>query len=377
MQHASTARSNSAILRAELAKSVSDVQRRHIVPNAIITGTGGYVPPRVVTNDDLRTQYGIDTTHEWIHQRTGIEERRYADEGVGSADLGYEAAKVALARANKSIRDMDAIIFATLSPEHMFPGSGVFMQRKFAELFEGDMPKFIPAIDIRAQCSGFLYGLATAGSFVQAGAYKNVLVVGAETHSAALDFTTRGRTVTSLFGDGAGAAVVSATEDPSRGLRKWILGSDGRGAEHLSMRIMDIRKRPFIPLPEGKDGAARVEADMLWPQMDGKQVFRNAVERMCQSLMQVCFEMQLSADDIDLFCFHQANMRINQYVANTLGIPESKLIHNIHKYGNTTAATIPLLLWEAEETGRLKPGMKVAMVGFGAGFTWGAAIMDW
>ena len=347
------------------------------MPNAYISGTGGYVPPRVVKNEDLATQYGIETTHEWIFQRTGIEERRYSEDGVGSADMGYEAAKVALERAKLSIRDIDMILFATLSPEHHFPGSGVFMQRKFKELFEGDMPRYVPAMDIRNQCSGFLYGLGTASSMVQAGACKHVLVVGGETHSAALDMTTRGRTVTSLFGDGAGAAVVSATDDPTRGVRKWVLGADGRGAESLWMPVWDIRKKPFVPLPDGRMGDAVLKPEMVWPQMDGKQVFRHAVEKMCMSLMQVCFDMSLSANDIDLFVFHQANMRINQYVAQQLGIPEEKMIHNIHKYGNTTAATIPLLLAEAEETGRLKPGMKVAMVAFGAGFTWGAAIVDW
>ncbi len=347
------------------------------MPNAYISGTGGYVPPRVVTNDDLRTQYGIDTTDDWIKQRTGIEERRYAEDGVGSADMGYEAAKIAIERAGLEPRDIDMMLFATLSPEHHFPGSGVFMQRKFTELFEGAMPKYVPAMDIRNQCSGFLYGLGTAASMVQAGAMKHVLVVGGETHSAALDMTTRGRTVTSLFGDGAGAAVVSPTDDPKRGVRKWHLGADGRFAEALWMPIWDIRKKPFVPLPDGRDGPARIEPDKLWPQMDGKQVFRHAVEKMCMTLMQVCFDEQLSANDIDLFVFHQANMRINQYVAQQLGIPEDKLIHNIHKYGNTTAATIPLLLWEAETTGRLKQGMKVALVAFGSGFTWGAAIVDW
>ena len=167
--------------------------------------------------------------------------------------------------------------------------------------------------------------------------------------------------------------------DQTRGLRKWTIGADGRHAEALWMRVFDITKRPYIPLLDkaNKDGNGQIEPDMLWPQMEGKVVFRHAVEKMCMSLMQVCFEMQLSSNDIDLFVFHQANMRINQYVAQSLGIPEEKLIHNIHKYGNTTAATIPLLLAEAEETGRLKPGMKVAMAAFGAGFTWGAAIIDW
>jgi 3-oxoacyl-[acyl-carrier-protein] synthase-3 len=355
------------------------------MPNAYISGTGGYVPPRVVTNDDLREQYGIDTTHEWILQRTGIEERRYADEGVGSSDLALPACQEALKNAGIGPKDLDIILFCSLSPEIHFPGSGVFLQRKLGML-DGDDPKFVPAMDIRNQCSGFLYGLATGASMIRGGGAKHVLLVGAETHSAALDFSTRGRQVTSLFGDGAGAVVMSATEE-DRGVRNWVLGADGRGIEALCLRVWDIRKRPYVKVssdkssPEGgadnKLGDGIIPADELWPQMQGKVVFKNAVERMCMALMQVLWEKQLSANDIDLFAFHQANMRINQYVAQQMGLPEEKLLHNIHKYGNTTAATIPLLLWEAEKEGRLKRGMKVAMVAFGAGFTWGAAICDW
>lgn len=343
------------------------------MPNAYISGTGGYVPPRVVTNDDLRTQYGIDTTHDWIVQRTGIEERRYADEGIGSADLGAEAAKVALSRAGLSARDLDLILFATLSPEHHFPGSGVLLQRKLG-LLDGDEPKYVGAMDIRNQCSGFVYGLGTAASMVQAGAARHVLLVGAETHSAALDFSTRGRSVTSLFGDGAGAVVVSAT-DEARGVRRWFLGADGRHAEALCLKVWDIRKRPYIP--HNERGNNEVSPEMAWPQMEGKVVFRHAVEKMCLSLMQALWSENAEVKDIDLFVFHQANLRINEYVAGQLGIPKEKLIDNIQRYGNTTAATIPLLLAEAEETGRLKKGMKVAMVAFGAGFTWGSAIVDW
>ena len=342
--------------------------------NAYISGTGAYVPPRVVTNNDLREKYGIDTTHEWIVQRTGIEERRYADEGVGSSDLAVPACKEALERAGIGPKEVDIILFCTLSPEIHFPGSGVFLQRKLGML-DGDEPRFVPAMDIRNQCSGFLYGLATAASMVRTGVAKNVLLVGAETHSAALDFSTRGRTVTSLFGDGAGAVVVSGTEE-DRGIRNWTLGADGRGIEALCLRCWDIKKRPYIRVPE-KMGDGVIPHEELWPQMEGKTVFKNAVERMCMALMQVLWEKQLSANDVDLFAFHQANMRINQYVAQQLGLPEEKLLHNIHKYGNTTAATIPLLLAEAEKEGRLKRGMKVAMVAFGAGFTWGAALCDW
>jgi 3-oxoacyl-[acyl-carrier-protein] synthase-3 len=342
------------------------------VKNAFISGTGMYVPPRVVTNDDLRTQYGIDTTHEWILQRTGIEERRYAEEGVGSADLAVPAAQMAIKNAGLEKEDIDMILFATLSPEHQFPGAGVYFQQKMGYC-EGPKAKFVPAMDIRNQCSGFLYGLATASGLVRSGAAKHVLVVGSETHSAALDFSTRGRSVTSLFGDGAGAVVVSAT-DEDKGIRHFKLGADGRYADTLALKVWDIRKRPYIPVNERGNG--EVDPVMLWPQMEGKTVFKNAVERMIGGLMECCSEAGITGTDIDFFLFHQANLRINQYVQQTLGIPDEKCIHNIQKFGNTTAATIPTLMHEALETGRLKPGMKCAAVAFGSGFTWGAVLID-
>ena len=341
--------------------------------NAYISGTGMYVPPRSVTNDDLKNVYGIDTTHDWIVQRTGIEARRWAPEGVGSSEMGTLAAKDALENAKLKARDLDMILFATLSPDMCFPGSGPLLQQKLG-LLDGDDPKFVPTMDIRNQCSGFVYGVATAAAMVKSGAAKHVLVVGAETHSAAMDMSTRGRTVSTIFGDGAGAVIVSATEE-DRGIRKWYLGADGRYHGALKQPIWDITKRPYIKV--NNEGNGEIPPEMLWPQMDGKAVFKNAVERMCACLMEACFDLELTSDQIDLFCFHQANMRINQYVAEQLGIPQEKLVHNIHKYGNTTAATIPLLLAEAVREGRLKRGMKVALVAFGAGFTWGSMIVDW
>ncbi len=343
------------------------------MPNAYISGTGFHVPPRVVTNDDLAKQYGIDTTHEWIVQRTGIEERHFADEGVGSADLALPAAEQAILRAGIDKRDLDMIIFATLSPDHAFPGSGVYLQQKLG-LCDGDGAKFVPALDVRNQCSGFVYSLATATSMVKSGGAKHVLVVGAETHSAALDLTTRGRTVSSLFGDGAGAVVVSATEE-DRGIRGWYLGADGRHADVLSQKVWDISKRPFIP--QNEHGVGQVQPEDMFAQMNGKLVFRHAVERMIGVLMQACMAQGITRDDIDLFLFHQANMRINEYVAKQIGISDDRLVHNIQRYGNTTAATIPILLAESERNGKLKPGMKVAMIAFGSGFTWGAVIADW
>jgi 3-oxoacyl-[acyl-carrier-protein] synthase-3 len=343
------------------------------MPNAYISGTGFYVPPRVVKNDDLARHYKIDTNHEWILQRTGIVERRFAEDGVGSADLAVPAAEAAIAKAGLKKTDLDMIVFATLSPEHCFPGSGVYLQQKLG-LCDGPSAKFVPALDVRNQCSGFLYGLATATSMVKSGGAKHVLVVGSEVHSAALDFTTRGRAVASLFGDGAGAVVVSATEE-DRGVRSWHLGADGRFADALSQQVWDIRKRPFIP--QNAEGTGQVTPRAMFANMDGKLVFKNAVERMMTVLMEACMKNGITGDDIDLFVFHQANLRINQYIHEHLGIPESKVVHNIERYGNTTAATIPILLAEAEASGKLVRGMKVAMVAFGSGFTWGAVICDW
>lgn len=343
------------------------------MPNAFISGTGMYVPPGVVTNDDLVKVYGIDTSHEWIHKRTGIEERRFAAEGVGTADLALPAAQMAIEDAGLQASDIDMILFATLSPDYAFPGSGVLLQRMLG-LPDMDPPRFVPAMDIRNQCSGFLYGLGTAASMVQSGGAKNVLVVGAEKHSAALDLSTRGRTVSSLFGDGAGAVVVSATEE-DKGIRGWWLGADGRFAESLSQKIWDQSRKNFIPLDE--DGNGVVPPEDMWATMNGKVVFKHAVEKMILVLMQACWEKQITIADLDLLLFHQANMRINQYVAKQLGLPDDKVVHNIERFGNTTAATIPLLMAEATRNGKLKPGMKIACVAFGSGFTWGASIIDW
>jgi 3-oxoacyl-[acyl-carrier-protein] synthase-3 len=343
------------------------------VVNAYISGTGFYVPPRVVRNDDLIAGYGIDTTHEWIVQRTGIEERRFADEGVGTSDMALEAARAALANAGLAARDLDLIVVATLSPEHAFPGSGVYLQQKLG-LCDGDDPKFVPALDVRNQCTGFLYGLSTAVAHVRAGMARHVLVCGAETHSAALDLSTEGRTVSSLFGDGAGAVVISATDD-DRGVRGVWLGADGRFAEVLCQKIWDIRRRPFVA--KNPDRSGTVPPDMLWASMDGKLVFKHAVGAMVGVLMRACADQKIDISDLDLLFFHQANLRINQFIAQQLGLPEDRVPHNIERYGNTTAATLPILLAEAAQSGRLRPGMKIGLVAFGSGFTWGSAIVDW
>ena len=343
------------------------------MPNAYISGTGFHVPEDVVTNQELVTRYGIDTTDEWIVKRTGIEARRFAPEGVGTADLAVPAVEMALDRAGISKADIGMIIFATLSPDHCFPGSGVYLQTKLG-LTDDGVGNFAGCLDVRNQCSGFLYGLATATSMVQSGSVDNIVVVGAEVHSAALDLSTRGRNVASLFGDGAGAVIVSAT-DEDRGIRSWHLGADGRHADALSQKIFDISKRPFIPRNE--EGVGQVAPDHMFAHMAGRLVFKHAVERMIGALMKEFQKQSLTVDDVDLFFFHQANLRINQYVAKNLGLPEEKLFHNIERYGNTTAATIPIMLAEAQGQGRLERGMKIVTVAFGSGFTWGAAIIDW
>ena len=334
---------------------------------AYIAGTGFHVPPRVVTNQNL-IDMGIDTTNDWIVQRTGIEERRFADDGVGPSDMALPACKDAIARAGLRVEDIDFIVFATLSPEHAFPGAGCYLQAKLGLVG-------IPALDVRNQCSGYLYALACGRGMIEMGMAKNVLVVGGEKQTSALDFTTEGRTVACLFGDGAGAVVLRATDDEQRGIRWMNLGADGRFADALSQRVWNNRNSPFIP--KDAEGRGIVSREMLFCLMDGKTVFKNAVEKMITSVMCMCMENGLEANDLDLVVCHQANMRINEYVRDQLGLPAAKVPNNIQKYGNTTAATIPILLSELERDGRLQPGMKVALVAFGSGFTWGSAYVVW
>ncbi len=339
---------------------------------AAILGTGFYVPPEVVTNDELAQRWQIDTTDEWIQRRTGIQERHFAQPGVGTADLAYQASTRALAAAGVGADELDLIVLATLSPEWCFPGSGVLLQRLLSQ--DLDQPAFVPALDVRNQCSGFLYGLSTGAAWIQGGAAQRVLVVGAETHSHALDLSTRGRTVATLFGDGAGAVVLGAT-DENRGVLDFQLGADGHHAEVLCQRVWDITQRPYIPTDA--EGRGVVEPEMLWAHMDGRTVFRHATQRMVEVLTSLCTRQGMRPDQLDLVLFHQANRRINEHVAHKLGLTAAQVPHNIDRYGNTTAATLPILLAEAEQSGTLKPGMRIALVAFGSGFTWGAALVDW
>jgi len=330
------------------------------VAASTILGIGHYVPSKVVTNDDLAKL--MTTSDEWIVQRTGIKERRYIEHsGIGASDLAVPATKMALEHAGLTEKDIDAIIFATLSPDHNFPGSGCFLGHKLG--IGG-----VPALDVRNQCSGFLYGLSIADAWVRAGMYENVLLVGAEVHSTGIELNDRGRDVAVLFGDGAGAAIIGAAKDSNQGLKAIELHADGVGAKDLWLEApasaYDPRLTPEM-LVEGKH----------FPAMNGKQVFRWATEKMPEVSKKVLEEAKLAASDVDLFVPHQANLRINQMVGAKLGIPEAKTVANIEKYGNTTAATIPLGLSEAWREGRCRRGSNVLMAAFGSGFTWGAAVL--
>lgn len=329
------------------------------MPTPVITGTGMYVPPRVVTNDDLKAYY--DTSDEWIYERSGIRERRWIDDGVetGASDLARPAVEMALANAGISKDDIDLMIFATLSPDADFPGSGVFLQA----LMGLDT---IPCLDIRQQCSGFIYGLSIAEKYILTGAAKNVLVIGAEVHSTGLDLSPEGRTVGVLFGDGAGAVIVSAQEDTGgRGLRSTYIRSQGQYAKILWTDEPNSRRRPRV--------SADPNSKAIFPYMEGREVFKHAIGRMIESITAGLTANGWKPEDVDLYVPHQANARIAQMVAQTMGLPQEKFFLNIHKYGNTTAASIPMALHEAIQEGRAKKGDKVVLFSFGSGFTWGSA----
>lgn len=330
-----------------------------------ILGTGMHVPPRAWRNDELR-QF-MDTSDEWIRQRTGIEQRHWVDpeSGTTTTDLALEASRKALAAAKLSPADLDAILFATISPDHEFPGAACFLQAKL------DVPAGVPAIDVRQGCSGFLYGLSMADAFIRAGQFKRVLLVGAELHSKGLDKSDEGRDVAVLFGDGAGAVVLGAVPESEPHVLSTHLHSDGRFAREL-----------WLPAPGMAFGKDRVDQRMIdeklvYPRMNGKLVFVHAVKRMPEVLQEALAANGKTLADVDLFLFHQANLRINEMITKTLGIPEAKVFNTIQRYGNTTAATIPIGMDEAVRAGALKPGMLVACVGFGTGFSWGSALLNW
>jgi 3-oxoacyl-[acyl-carrier-protein] synthase III len=328
---------------------------------SVIAGIGSFVPPRVVTNEDLAKL--MTTSDEWIRTRSGIEERRFADEGVYCSDLALQATQNALADAGLEPEDLEFIIFATLSPDHHFPGTGCFLQAKLG------IPG-IGCLDIRNQCTGFLYGLAVGDAMIRAGMYRQVLIVGAEIHSSALNFTDEGRDVSVLFGDAAAAVVLSSSTDENRGILYSELHADGRFAKVLCMDVWDISRKPFMTRQS-------LEAGEIWPHMDGKTVFKHAVTRMAELITNALGQCAIQPDEIKYFIAHQANLRINQLVAERLGLPLAKFLNNIQKYGNTTAASIPLLLDQSYRDGKFQRGDLLLLVAFGSGFTWASTLLRW
>lgn len=343
-----------------------------------IAGIGHYVPKNVYTNSDL-TRF-MDTSDAWIQERTGIQERRYADRiGETTTSMGVEASKIALERAGITAAEVDFIIFATLSPDYYFPGCGVLLQR---EMGMGE----IGALDIRNQCSGFVYALSIADQFIKTGMYKNVLVVGSEKQSFAMDFDTRSRHVSVIFGDGAGAVVMQPTTEVGKGVLSTHLHSDGAEAEKLAMYYpgaaagFGLENPP--QWPDQELGGMLMTPQMLedgtaYPTMDGQAVFKKAVVKFPEVIHEALAKNNLSPSDIDLLIPHQANLRISQYVQKILGLPDEKIYSNIQRYGNTTAASIPIALSEAWQEGLIKEGDLVCFAAFGAGFTWGSVLIRW
>jgi len=351
--------------------------------NSKIAGIGYYVPEKEVTNDDL-AQY-METSDAWIQERTGIKSRRYAEKHKETTTtMGARAAEKAIEDAGIAKEEIDFIIFATLSPDYYFPGCGVLVQREL-----GISNLEMGALDIRNQCSGFIYGLSVADKFVKSGQYKNVLLIGSEMHSMGIDFSTKGRNVTVIFGDGAGAVVLQPEKDLNKGILTTHLHSDGRDAEELSFISPgshggyhdkegfedfgfvdpDVPGEIFITEKIAKDGT--------YPYMNGPAVFKKAVKKFPEVIMTALKTKGYDTKDIDMLIPHQANLRISQFVAKTLGLGPNQVHNNIQKYGNTTAASVPIALAEAIELGKIKDNDLVCLAAFGSGFTWGSALTRW
>lgn len=332
--------------------------------NAKITGLGFYVPKNIVTNQDLTKI--MDTSEEWIEERTGIQERRWIEAGSGetSATMGAQAAKIAIERAGLTKNDIDFIVFATLSPDYYFPGCGVQIQDML------EMPT-IGALDIRNQCSGFIYALSTADQFIRTGMYKNILVIGSEYHSNGLDKTTRGRGVSVIFGDGAGACILSRSDEKHKGILSSHLHSEGKHAEELTVISPSIKH--WVP-----EILANKEEDLSYfPYMNGTFVFKHAVVRFSEVIMEGLLANGLSVSDINLLIPHQANLRISQFVQQKFKLRDEQIYNNIMQYGNTTAASVIIALTEAWEKGMVKDNDLVVLAAFGSGFTWGSVIIRW
>lgn len=328
----------------------------------IITGIAHYVPPRVVTNFDLEKL--MDTSDEWIRQRSGIIERHHVEPGVGTSDLAAEAARRVIAGSGTDKSEIDLIIAATLSPDHYFPGIGVQVQAKL------DVAP-IGAIDIRNQCSGFIYALSVADQYIRTGTYKKILLVAAEVQSTNLNYSDEGRDMAVLFGDGAAALILQPNgRDDGRGILSTHLFADGRHLTDLWLEKPSCLDKPCVT-----EEMAR--AKKFFPHMDGKNVFKNAAAKMPEAVRAALQQNGLTVEDIALLIPHQANDRITLMVAHNLKIPVDKVMRNIHKYGNTTAASIPIALDEARQEGRIKPGDVVALTAFGSGYTWASALLRW
>lgn len=330
-----------------------------------ITGLGFYVPENVVTNDDLSKI--IDTNDEWIQERTGIKERRHIIKGEDTTTtMGVKAAEIAIERSGVAKEDIDFIVFATLSPDYYFPGPGVLVQRDLGL-------RTIGALDVRNQCSGFVYALSVADQYIKTGMYKNVLVIGSEVHSTGLDMTSRGRGVSVIFGDGAGAAVLSREEDLTKGILSTHLHSEGQHAEELVLKAPGMGGRWVSDILEDNDP----DDESYFPHMNGQFVFKNAVVRFSEVINEGLQANNLEVSDIDMLIPHQANLRISQFIQNKFKLNDDQVFNNIQKYGNTTAASIPIALTEAWEQGKIKSGDTVVLAAFGSGFTWASAIIKW
>lgn len=344
-----------------------------------IAGIGMYAPANVVTNEDL-TKY-MDTSDEWIQERTGIQQRRYAHRTEETTTtMGVEAAKIAIERAGTTAGEIDFIVFATLSPDYYFPGCGVLLQRAMKM-------KEIGALDIRNQCSGFVYALSVADQFIKTGMYKNVLVVGSEKHSFGLDFSTRGRNISVIFGDGAGAVVLQRADKEGQGIISTHLHSDGESAEILAMynpgtHANHWASKNYASFNEAEIGDMFMSKEMIdkaqnFPFMDGQSVFKKAIVKFPEVVMEALTANGYQPGDIDMLIPHQANLRISQYVQQQLQLKDEQVYNNIQQYGNTTAASVPIALCEAWEKGKIKDGDLVCLAAFGSGFTWASALIKW
>jgi 3-oxoacyl-[acyl-carrier-protein] synthase-3 len=327
-----------------------------------ISGTGHYVPSLVVPNSELEKI--MDTSDAWIQERTGIKERRYFIEGEDTtSNMGTKAAQMALKNAQLNPEDLDLIIFATLSPDYVFPGSGVLVQRQLGL-------KNLPALDVRNQCSGFVYALSVADQFIKTGMYDHVLVIGSEIHSSGLDYSDRGRAVSVIFGDGAGAVVLSPSEDDKKGILSTHLHADGEFAEELAAKDPGSNVKPRLT-------KEMIDEGTVFPYMNGSLVFKNAVVRFPEVINEALEANGLTSSDLNMLIPHQANLRITQFVQQKMGLPPEKVFSNIEKYGNTTAASVPIALSEAVQQGKIKEGDLVCLAAFGSGFTWASALIRW